>query len=94
MIGYLSRNEDRMPYKEFFEQGYPIATGSVEGACRHHVADRMEGTGMRWKEPGAQAILHMRSVHLNGELDEFTAFRIRREQERLYASYTDKGATA
>jgi hypothetical protein len=94
VIGYLERNKDRMPYKTFFEAGYPFATGSVEGACRHHVADRMEGTGMRWKESGAQAILHARSIQLNGESDEFTRFRIKREQERLYASYTSKEAAA
>lgn len=84
VIGYLERNRSRLVYKAFFEEGYPIATGSVEGACRHLVADRMEGTGMRWKEPGARAVLHMRSVHLNNELDEFTAYRIKREQNRLY----------
>lgn len=86
VIAYLERNKDRMPYDEFFAAGYPFATGSVEGACRHLVADRMEGTGMRWKEPGAQAVLHVRSIHLNGETDEFTRFRIKREQDRLYAN--------
>jgi hypothetical protein len=86
VIGYLERNKKRMPYKAFFEAGYPIATGSVEGACRHHVADRMEGTGMHWKTPGAQAVLHLRSVHLNGETDQFTAYRIKLEKERLYGA--------
>lgn len=43
---------------------------------------------MRWKEPGAQAVLHVRSTHLNGELDEFTKFRVNKEQERLYAGHT------
>lgn len=37
VIGYLERNKKRMPYDEFFAAGYPIATGSVEGACRHQV---------------------------------------------------------
>lgn len=84
IIGYLARNEERMPYKEFFEAGYPFASGSVEGACRHLVADRMERTGMRWKKPGAQAVLHVRSVHLNGEMADFQIYHAKREQERLY----------
>jgi hypothetical protein len=94
VIGYLSRNAARMPYRQFFDAGFPIATGSVEGACRHHVADRMEGTGMRWKTPGAQAVLDIRSVHLNKETDEFTAYRIKREQERLYTGHTRDGVAA
>ena len=28
--------------------GWPIATGAVEGACRHLIADRLDITGARW----------------------------------------------
>ncbi len=94
IIGYFERNEARMPYQAFFEAGYPIASGSVEGACRHLVADRMEGTGMRWKTPGAQAVLHMRSVQLNGEMADFQAHYAKREQERLYGVKPRIRATA
>ncbi len=37
--------------------GYPIATGVIEGACRHLVRDRMELTGARWRLVGAEAVL-------------------------------------
>jgi hypothetical protein len=94
IIGYFERNEKRMPYQAFFEAGYPFASGSVEGACRHLVADRMEGTGMRWKIPGAQAVLHVRSVHLNDEMVDFQKFYARREQERLYGVKPRSQATA
>ena len=28
--------------------GFPIASGVIEGACRHVVNDRMERAGMHW----------------------------------------------
>lgn len=86
VIGYLEGIRDRIPYKSFWHKGYPIATGSVEGGCRHLICDRMERTGMHWKETGAQAMLHVRSIHINGDARDFEEFRIRREQERLYGN--------
>ena len=59
-------------------KGYPIGSGVAEGACRHLVKDRMEGTGMRWRVSGAQAMLHLRAVWLN---DDWEAFQHRRAQE-------------
>ncbi|HBN07511.1 MAG TPA: hypothetical protein DD435_02315 [Cyanobacteria bacterium UBA8530] len=84
VIGYLEGVRNRIPYEEWYAVGYPIGTGSVEGACRHLVEDRMGRAGMKWKPTGAQAVLNLRSVTENGEVDEFTKFRIKREHERLY----------
>ncbi len=39
---------------------------------------------MRWTVDRAQAMLDLRSTYLNGDWDEFTAFRIKRETARLY----------
>ena len=74
---------------EYLEAGYPIATGVIEGACRHLVKDRLERAGMRWVLQGAQSMLHLRSVHLSGLWDEFTAYRIQRERQRLYPNAPD-----
>ena len=38
----------------------------IEGACRHHVKDRMGRAGMRWTKAGAEAILEMRGMLLRG----------------------------
>ena len=73
-----------MHYDEYLAAGYPIATGVIEGACRHLVKDRLERAGMRWILPGAQSMLHLRSVQLSGLWDEFTGYRIKREGQRLY----------
>ena len=41
----------------------------MEGACRHVVKDRMEKSGMRWTEEGAQAVLDLRVIRINGQWD-------------------------
>jgi len=74
-----------MQYHEYLAAGYPIATGVIEGACRHLVKDRLERTGMQWVMEGAQAMLDLRSIHLGDQWNEFQAFRIRQENERLYS---------
>ncbi len=44
---YFQNNQQRMRYDEYLKAGYPIATGVIEGACRHVVKDRLERSGMR-----------------------------------------------
>ena len=73
-----------MRYHEYLGAGYPIATGVIEGACRHLVKDRLERSGMQWVLQGAQAMLDLRSIHIGNQWDEFQAFRIKKEKERLY----------
>jgi hypothetical protein len=84
LCGYLEKHAGQMRYNEYLAQGYPIASGVIEGACRHYVKDRMERTGMSWVKVGAQAMLELRSTALNGDWDEFMTFQIERETERLY----------
>jgi len=57
ICNYLSKNLERMRYDEYLAAGYPIASGVIEGACRHLVKDRMERAGMHWTAVGAQAML-------------------------------------
>jgi len=83
-IGSLERNRRLMRYDEYLAAGYPIGSGVAEGACRHLVKDRMERTGMRWRVPGAQAMLDLRAVHINGDWEVFQHHRIKRERRRLY----------
>ncbi len=53
---YFDRHRDRIHYDRYLAAGYPIASGVIEGACRHVVKDRMERAGMHWTLPGAQAL--------------------------------------
>jgi hypothetical protein len=84
ICGYLKKNRHRMRYHEYLAEGYPIASGVIEGACRHVVKDRLERTGMSWTIAGAQAMLDLRCIHLTEQWESFTALRITRETERLY----------
>ncbi len=81
---YLEKNQERMRYDEYLAAGYPIASGVIEGACRHLVKDRMERAGMHWTVAGAQAMLEVRSVYLSGNWDDYQAYRIAEETQRLY----------
>lgn len=83
-IGYFQNNRKHMRYDEYLAAGYPIASGAVEGACKHFVKDRMDGAGMRWEIEGAQSILSLRAIYLNGHWDDFIAYRANKEQQALY----------
>lgn len=84
VIRYYNNNRDLMKYDEYLNKGYPIASGVIEGGCRHLVKDRMECTGMRWHVDGAQAMLNTRSAYINDEWDEMIEHRIEKQQARLY----------
>jgi len=82
--GYYRRNAPYMRYDVYLARGWPIGTGVVEGACGHLVKDRMEQAGMRWTKAGAQAVLDLRALRLNGQWDAYGQFHRQRHHERLY----------
>lgn len=84
VIGYFENNRNHMRYDEYLAAGYPIGSGVAEGACRHLVKDRMEQTGMRWTLEGAQALLSLRAIYLNGDWQDFITHRIEQEQTACY----------
>ena len=84
VCNYFQHNRDRMRYDEYLTAGFPIASGVIEGACRHVVKDRMERAGMRWTIDGAQAMLDLRSTSINGQWSAFQIHRIKAETSRLY----------
>jgi len=82
----FDRHRDRIHDDRYLAAGYPIASGAIEGACRHGVKDRMERAGMHWTLPGAQALLNLRCVALNDEWEPFMNHHIQSETARLYAN--------
>ncbi len=87
---YLENNKDFLDYGTALARGWPIATGIVEGACRHIVKDRMDITGARWGLEGAEAILMLRALIANGDFEDYWRFHLRREHERIHhAKYRD-----
>ncbi len=72
-ITYLDRNADRMRYKRLRDQGLPIGSGHVEATCKTLVSTRMKRSGARWKTPGGQAILSLRSLAKSSRWDDAMA---------------------
>jgi len=81
---YFHHNQERLHYEQYLAAGYPIASGVIEGAGRHVIKDRLERTGMHWTVPGAQALLCLRGVALNGDWEAFMTHYIAQESKRLY----------
>ncbi|HUT37375.1 MAG TPA: ISKra4 family transposase [Planctomycetota bacterium] len=86
VIGYYEANRRWMHYDDSLAAGYPVGSGAAEGACRHLVKDRMEGSGMRWSLPGAEAILKTRAVFLNGDWDPFWQFHMQCDRQRRFGA--------
>jgi hypothetical protein len=80
VCGYFAKHLDHMRYDEYLREGYPIASGVIEGACCHLVKDRMERSGMRWRLSGAKAMLNVRAVH---QSDYCTKFHAQRREAEL-----------
>jgi len=81
---YLTGHLDQLDYPTALARGWPIATGAVEGACRHLIADRLGLTGCHWGLDGAEAVLQLRAVQANDDLGPYWEFHTAREHERLY----------
>ena len=81
---YLTSKKPYLGYDTALAKGWPIATGVIEGACRHLVKDRMDITGARWSLAGAEAILRLRALTANGDFDAYWAFHQRQEHERVH----------
>ena len=82
---YLLAYRDMLCYDEYLSLGLPIATGVIEGACRHLIKDRMDLTGARWSLKGAEAVLQLRSLRSSGDFDAYWDFHLRQEHTRNHA---------
>ena len=84
LLRYYEKRKNYMKYDEYLLKGYPIGSGVIEGACRSFVKDRMELAGMRWSEKGAESMLELRSIKVNGKWDDYWDWFISEEKKRLY----------
>jgi hypothetical protein len=85
-LAYLQNKQPYLDYPRALAEGWPIATGVIEGACRHLIGDRTGITGARWSVPGAQAILQLRAIAASGDLDDYWNYHIARERQRNHLS--------
>ena len=83
-VRYLNARHEYLRYDQALAEGWPIATGVIEGACRHLIADRLDIGGARWGLDGAEAVLTLRAVISNGDFEEYWSYHLAREHQRLY----------
>lgn len=88
---YLLNHSPYLRYDSYLSFGFPIATGVIEGACRHLVKDRMEGTGARWSLAGAEAVLRLRALRSSHDFEEYWTFHEAREYERNHQALYENG---
>lgn len=84
---YLLNKAPFLKYNEYLQKGFPIATGVIEGACRHLVKDRMDITGARWRLKSAEAVLKLRSLKSSGDFSEYWEYH---EQQEFIRNHRTK----
>lgn len=90
---YLLKHKRHLRYDEYLAKGYPIATGVIEGACRHLLVDRLDITGARWGLLGAEAVIKLRALRSSGDFEEYWSFHESQEHRRNHASKYAGGRT-
>jgi hypothetical protein len=90
-VTYLTNQRPYLDYPTALARGWPIATGVIEGACRHLVKDRMDITGARWGLESAEAVLKLRAVISNGDLDDYWAYHLDQEYQRVHKARYAEG---
>ncbi|MEV0694751.1 hypothetical protein [Streptomyces sp. NPDC050388] len=89
-VAYLRNKADHLRYDLALDRGWPVATGVIEGACRHLVKDLLDITGARWGLSGAEAVLKLRARRSNGDFDAYWAWHEEQEFTRNHqARYRD-----
>ena len=88
---YLLTYRPYLKYNDYLAKGFPIATGVIEGACRHLVKDRMQITGARWSLTGAEAVLRLRALRSSHDFDEYWTFHESKEYERNHRALYAEG---
>lgn len=81
-VAYLTNKAAYLRYDTALAAGWPIATGIIEGACRHLVKDRLDITGARWGLAGAEAVLKLRALRSNGDFDAYWTWHEEQEFTR------------
>lgn len=90
----LANHAASLHYPVSLAKGYPIATGVLEGACRHLVKDRLESTGARWGRQGGEAVLKLRALVIKGDFDASWDFHEHQEYQRNHRSKCSEMPTA
>jgi hypothetical protein len=89
-VTYLTNNHMHMRYDKALVSGWPIATGLIEGSCRFVIEDRFGITGARWSPQGAEDILKIRAIVVNGDLEAYMRYYKERYRDEHHLSRYDE----
>jgi hypothetical protein len=73
VLNYFRNHVERMNYPTYLRNGWQIASGAVESACKNVVNQRLCQGGMRWGEDGSDAVAHLRALY-RSDADQWDAF--------------------
>jgi hypothetical protein len=93
-VTYLTNNHMYMHYDKALANGWPIGTGMIEGACRFVIEDRFGITGARWSPDGAEVILKLRALVVNGDLDDYMTYYKKRYLNEIHLTRYDPASIA
>ncbi len=82
-LTYFTERKTIMRYGEYRRADLVLATGVIEGACRYVVAERLDCSGMRWSLKGAEPVLQLRCIELNGDWERFLEWATTKTGEEL-----------
>jgi hypothetical protein len=68
---YFETNAARMRYPQFRRQHLFVGSGVIEAGCRTVIGSRLKQSGMFWTVRGANAIIALRSCHLNDRFEDY-----------------------
>jgi hypothetical protein len=78
VVRYYTTHAHRMQYDDYLRRGYGIGSGAVESVHKHVVHTRLRQAGMRWSVRGAQHVLALRGLLLNGTWAQTDQLRLGR----------------
>lgn len=71
LLSYFQSNSKRLDYRRAIADNLPIGSGPAESAISHIIQQRLKQSGMRCSDDGAQSILDMRTLHRNGDFEQY-----------------------
>lgn len=63
VMDYIRKNLHRTDYPRYLRNGWQIASGAVESACKTVINQRLCMGGMRWGEEGSDGVAHLRALY-------------------------------
>jgi len=83
---YLTNHLPFLRYDLYLREGFPIASGAIEGSCRYLINDRLDVTGAIWSVRRAEAVLKLRALLGNGDFEAYWSHHERREHARNHGA--------